>query len=100
MMDLSPFILAGFALLPKVDATIGASTVEAVFNQSTHRDNKTFGGFEPDNEASLSIQTSLLTNPKSLKGGTITIDGEPWRVTVVRYGAAICHFTLVSPDKT
>jgi len=99
-MDISSYLLAGFNELPKTSVTIGVSAVECVFNTSTHNDNKVLGGFEPDQEATLAIETSLLTNPKSLKGTTMTLDGESWRVVSVRYGQTITHLSLISTDKT
>jgi hypothetical protein len=98
-MDLSSYVLAGFDFLPKTNVTIGGKVVEALMDLSTHRDNKTLGGYEPDNEATLSIKTSLLTNPKSLKGTKLSIDGVEWRVASVRYGQTITHLTVVSKDK-
>lgn len=100
MIDLTPYLLTGFNQLPKTSVTIGGSTIDCVFNTSTHNDQKVYGGFEPDMEATIAIQTSLLTNPKSLKGTTVTIEGESWRVLTVRYGVAITHLTLISTEKT
>lgn len=99
-MNISSYLLAGFAILPKTDMTIGATTVECVFNQSTHRDDKAFGGFEPSDEATVSVKTSLLTNPKTLKGTTVTIESAVWRIISVTYGQSITHLGLISADKT
>lgn len=99
-MDISAYLLQGFNILPKINVIINSVTIEAVIDTSTHRDNKTYGGFEPDQECVLAIQTSLLTNPKSLKGKEITINNEKWRILNIRYGASICHLTCVSTDKT
>lgn len=98
-MDLSFFLLQGFDILPKTVVTINGSSVECVFNQSTHRDNKTDGGYEPDNETTIAVVTSNLTNPRALKGKIVVMDSLQWRVLRVRYGAAITHLDLVSVDK-
>lgn len=98
-MDLTQYILAGFDHLPKKTISLSGVEIPALFNQSSHRDNKTLGGYEPDNESVLYIETSLLTNPRSLKGQLITMDGEQWRIISIRAGDIITYFTIISPDR-
>ena len=98
-MDLSAYLLQGFNILPKINAIVNGTTVEAVFNQSTHVDNKVAGGYEPDNLAVLAIKTSLLTSPRALKGKIVFIFNVNWRVLNVQYGDIITHLTVVSDDK-
>lgn len=98
-MDISSHLLIGFRLLPKITATVNGVDVDAVFNQSTHRDNKTLGGYEADNEAVIAIETSLLTNPFALKGKYCIIDSVTWRIVLIKYGSTITHLTIVSTDK-
>jgi len=98
-MNLSIFIQTGFDLLPKTEVVIDGKTIKGLMDLSTHRDNKTLGGFEPDNEAIISFKTKDLTNPKELKGKKLSIDGVEWRVLFVRFGKDITHLTIVSKDK-
>lgn len=97
-MDLTQYILQGLSILPKKTAVINSQTVQVLFNQSSHRDNKVLGGYEPDNSVTIYVETSLITNPKSLKGVSITIDDEPFRIVLVRYGQYVTHFECISVD--
>lgn len=90
----------GFNILPKTDTIILGSTIPCVFNTSDHNDNNVLGGMEPDNIATLAIKTSLLTNPKSLKGKTVTIEGDTWRVLTVTYGQTITHLKVIAEHKS
>lgn len=99
MIDISSYLLAGFSVLPTIKITIDEVDIDCLFNQSDHNDSKTYGGFEPDNSAVVSIKTSLLTNPKEMKGKVVTIDEEEWRVIKVRYGASVTHLTIMSKHK-
>lgn len=100
-MNLSNYLLAGFSILPKVPVTIGGRTVDALFNDSTHADNKEFGGQVPDEQAIISIATSFFaTHPKTLKGSLLYIGGAAWRVESVRYGATVTHLTIVNPSES
>lgn len=99
-MDLSSYILEGFSLLPKKTVTInGIANIPALFNQTVHRDNKTLGGYEPDNDGIIMVETSYLTSPKLLKGKIVIMDSENWRIVSVRYGDTVTSLTLQSPDK-
>lgn len=89
----------GFNVLPKTDVVIQGSTIPCVFNTSDFNDNNVLGGFEPDQVATLAIKTSLLTNPKTLKGKIVVIEGETWRVVTVVYGQTISHLKLISDNK-
>jgi hypothetical protein len=95
-MNIDSYILAGYALLPKTIAIVDGVSVECVFNQSMHRDDNVLGGFEPDNEAVISIKTSLLTNPKALKGKLVVVTDTTYRVLTVRYGQIVTHLTIIS----
>lgn len=101
-MDLSPYLLSGFRILPKIDVTFPDVTdpIPALFNQSDHNDSNVLGGFEPDNQAILAIETTLLTTPKSLKGKVLTIGTEKWRVITVKFGQTITHLTIISDNKS
>jgi hypothetical protein len=99
-MDLSSYILEGFEILPKKLVSInGVSDIPVIFNQSNHRDNKTLGGYEPDNDGIIMVQTSYLTAPKQLKGKIVIMDSENWRIVTVRYGESVTSLTLQSVDK-
>lgn len=98
-MNLSSYILAGLNILPKTNVIINGSTVEALINQSSHNDNKTFGGFSPDNLMVITVKTSLLTSPKTLKGKLCVYDYSNWRITTVNYGESVTHLTMISDDK-
>jgi hypothetical protein len=98
-MDLSSYLLQGFNILPKITVSINGTDVEAVFNQSTHRDNKTLGGYEPDNEATIVVATKNLSSPRALKGKIVVMDSLQWRVIKVRYGVTVTHLDLISVDK-
>lgn len=98
-MDLTKYILAGYSRLPKKKVVINSVEVAALYNTSTHRDNKTLGGYEPDNDGTLFIETSLLTNPKELKGELLQMDSKDWRIITVTYGDIVTSLTIQSPDK-
>ena len=99
MIDLGAHLLQGFNITPKTEATINGVVVKAVFNQSNHLDDKALGGYIPQDEAVLSVATSNLTNPKSLKGKLCSVSGQSWRIMSVRYGEYITHLTIVSVEK-
>lgn len=98
-MDLSPYINSGFSILANASVIIGGNTLSCIFDTSTHNANKSLGGFAPDNEATVSIKTSDLTNPKSLKGSTLILNGSAWRIESVRYGVTVTTLMLVAEDK-
>jgi hypothetical protein len=98
-MDIESYLLQGFTLLPQTSATVDGVSVQGVFNQSSHRDEKMLGGFGPQDEAVYSVKTSLLTNPTSLKGKLVVLNSRTWRIMQVRYGQTISHLTIVSPDQ-
>ena len=98
-MDISAYLLQGFEILPQTAATVNSVAVTGVFNQSSHRDEKMLGGYGPQEEAVFSIRTSLLTNPKTLKGKICNVSGQNWRIMQVRYGDTITHLTLVSIEQ-
>lgn len=98
-MDIAAFLLQGFEILPQTSGTVNGVSVKGVFNQSSHRDEKMLGGYGPQDEAIYSVKTSLLTNPKQLKGKICNVSGQNWRVMQVRYGDTITHLTLVSVDQ-
>lgn len=98
-MDLSFFLLQGFDVLPKTLVTVNGSSVECVFNQSTHTHNKVDGGYELDDTATIAIATKNLSNPRALKGKIVVIDSLQWRVIAVSYGAVITHLSLIAADK-
>jgi hypothetical protein len=98
-MDISQYLLQGFEILPQTAATVNSVAVTGVFNQSSHRDEKMLGGYGPQDEAVFSVKTSLLTNPKQLKGKICVVSGQSWRIMQVRYGDTITHLTLVSIEQ-
>ena len=98
-MDLSSFITAGFNILPKTSVVVNGTTVECLFNQSDHNDSNVLGGFEPDNQAVLSIKTELLSNPRALKGKIVSLNQSNWRVMNVKFGNIITHLTVVADNK-
>jgi hypothetical protein len=99
-MNLSTYILAGFSILPKISVVVNGITMDVVLNQSSHIDNKTNGGFEPDNSCIISVESSLLTTPKSLKGKIVVFDDlSTWRIVSVQYGHIVTHLSLISDDK-
>ena len=98
MIALSAHILKGFAVLPKKTVTVNGTDVECIFNLSSHLDNKILGGYEPDKTATIMVKTSLLTNPRSLKGKIVVIDALNWRVYSVAYGEIITTIQLISDD--
>lgn len=100
MVDLSQYLLAGFSVLPKTTVTVDSVEVECVFNQSDHNDNNVLGGYEPENQATIAIKTSLLTSPRTLKGKIVIIDDSNWRVLNVKYGASVTHLTVIAASHT
>jgi hypothetical protein len=98
-MNIDEYLLQGFNILPQTSGTVNSVDVTGVFNQSTHVDNKVLGGYGPQDEAVYSIRTSLLTNPKTLKGKVCNVSGQNWRIMSVRYGDTITHLTLVSVEQ-
>lgn len=99
MIDINNYLLAGFSVLPKVKITIDDVEIDCLFNQSEHIDIKAYGGHESINSAVVSIKTSLLTNPKQMKGKVVTIDEEEWRIDNIRYGASVTHLSLIPKHK-
>jgi len=98
-MNLTPYLLAGFIELPKISVIIGNVAIECVKNQSIHRDSKTFGGFEPLDEITISFKTSDISNPRALKGSTLTVESVNYRVDEVTLGSTLTRLSLVSIDK-
>jgi non-homologous end joining protein Ku len=98
-MDITDEIISGFDYLPKTTSTINNKAVDVLFNQSVHRDNKTLGGYELDNESIVYVKTKDLTNPLSLKGKTMTLNSQEWRIISIRTGGYITHLTVISVDK-
>lgn len=101
MADYLENLLLGWDYLDKTTAVIYGNTkpIDVIFNQSTHRDNKVYGGYSPDNDAIIYAKTSDLVNPKALKGKAVTIDSNSYRVVSVNYGKYITHIVVNSPDK-
>ncbi len=95
-MNIDSYILTGFAILPKTSVVVDGVAMECVFNQSNHADDNVFGGFESDVQITLAIETSLLTNPRQLKGKLVVINDETYRVSDIKFGAIITHLTCLS----
>ncbi len=89
MVDLAPFLIAGFDLLPKVSATIDGDTVLVLLNQITHNDVRELGGFVEQAEFGVFVKTSNLNDPITLVGEIITVQGSNYRVVSVKEGTTI-----------
>ena len=96
---MTDFLDIGFDILTNATAVIQGSNVEGIFNTAKFRDNKVLGGYEPDIDFSFLARTGDLTNPKSLKGVQITVDGDTLRIVTVEYGAIITKLYCQSVDK-
>ena len=99
-MDLSNYILQGFKILPKITVSVnGGQIIDALLDTTTHRDEKSFGGFEPNQQAWVSIETRYLNSPKTLQGKIVVMNSESWRIRSIRYGDSITTLELISTDK-
>lgn len=103
-MVISTYLLKGFDVLPKEDITINSVVIDGVYNQLTHRDNKIFGGFEPDDQALVYVRTQdvyveNLYDIKDLIGTRVTFRDKVWRIIDIKVGDAISHFTIISTNK-
>jgi len=98
-MSFTDFLSLGFGLLPQTSVSFPSGTVSGVWNVAAYQDAKSFGGYEPNSEATFVCKSYLVPNAKALIGATVSKDGEPWRVLRVRAGAAFTTFVLIDPDK-
>lgn len=88
-------------ILPSVIITIDGVSISAVYaNEGVYGDNQ-LGGLELDNGMSLTVNTDdLPSDMKNRTHETLTVDGQPWRISKILHGQVITTIDLVHEDKT
>ena len=88
------------AWLPTKSMILAGITIPVTANGETFYKKGSLGGYAPEENQSISCDTTLLPAGKeALTGQQCTIDGAPWRVAKVNIGTSITHIDLISVDE-
>jgi hypothetical protein len=86
--------------LPTKSMILAGITIPVTANGSTYYKKGSLGGYEPEENQSVSCDTTLLPAGKEdLTGNQCTIDGAPWRIAKINIGTSITHIDLISVDE-
>ena len=97
-MNTDSYLLIGFETLKNKTVILEGVEVDAIFNNMTYRDKKTFG-FEAQDSCIITVKTSILTtDSRNYLKKLVTIDSINWEIVATQKGSATTQFTLINPN--
>lgn len=98
-MDLSSYITSGLTILINDSFVIDGTTVDCVFNQSSHKFGDKNYGFPTEDTNALTFTTSDFPTIKQYKGLKLTHGGQEFRILDIQYGVYVTTLLIVDAKK-